>query len=106
MLRARRLPAFYDRRSRRHTRQGGLMKNGIIALAAASIFATGSAFAFHCPADMAKIDAALAKNPQLSAAQLDEVKKQRADGEALHKAGKHQESIDTLSKAMKTLNVQ
>ena len=50
------------------------MKNGIIALAAASIFATGSALAFHCPADMAKIDAALAKNPQLSAAQLDEVK--------------------------------
>ena len=82
------------------------MKNGIIAFAAVSIFATGSAFAFHCPADMAKIDAALAKNPQLSAAQLDEVKKQRADGEALHKAGKHQESIDTLGKAMRTLNVQ
>jgi len=82
------------------------MKNGIIALAAVSIFATGSAFAFHCPADMAKIDAALAKNPQLSAAQMEEVKKQRADGEALHKAGKHQESIDTLGKAMKTLNVQ
>jgi hypothetical protein len=82
------------------------MKNGIIGFAAVSIFATGSAFAFHCPADMAKIDAALAKNPQLSAAQLDEVKKQRADGEALHKAGKHQESIDTLGKAMKTLNVQ
>jgi hypothetical protein len=82
------------------------MKNGIIGFAAVSIFATGSAFAFHCPADMAKIDAALAKNPQLSAAQLDEVKKQRADGEALHKAGKHQESMDTLGKAMKTLNVQ
>ena len=82
------------------------MKNGIIALAAASVFATGSAFAFHCPADMAKIDAALAKNPQLSAAQLDEVKKQRADGEAFHKAGKHQEAVDMLGKAMKTLNVQ
>jgi len=82
------------------------MNNGIIALAAASVFATGSAFAFHCPADMAKIDAALAKNPQLSAAQLDEVKKQRADGEAFHKAGKHQEAVDMLGKAMKTLNVQ
>ena len=82
------------------------MNNGIIALAAASVFATGSAFAFHCPADVAKIDAALAKNPQLSAAQLDEVKKQRADGEAFHKAGKHQEAVDTLGKAMKTLNVQ
>ena len=31
--------------------------------------------------------------------QLDEVKKYRAEGEALHKAGKHQESIDTLAKA-------
>ena len=82
------------------------MKNGIIALAAVSIFATGSAFAFHCPADMAKIDAALAKNPQLSAEQLAEVKKQRADGEALHKAGKHQESIDTLTKAEKILKIE
>jgi len=82
------------------------MKLGIVTLAAAGMFAAGSAFAFHCPADMAKIDAALAKNPPLSAAQLAEVKKERADGEALHKAGKHQESVDTLGKAMKTLNIQ
>jgi hypothetical protein len=33
------------------------------------------------------------------------VKKLRADGEVLHKAGKHQESIDTLAKAMKILNI-
>jgi hypothetical protein len=82
------------------------MKLSIVTLAAATLFAAGSAFAFHCPADMAKIDAALAKNPKLSDAQMTEVKKQRADGEALHKAGKHQESVDTLAKAMKTLNVQ
>ena len=82
------------------------MKLGIVALATAALFTAGTAFAFHCPADMAKIDAALAKNPQLSAAQMDEVKKQRADGDTLHKAGKHQESLDQLSKAMKTLNVQ
>ncbi|MEP7275242.1 MAG: hypothetical protein ABI812_02735 [Betaproteobacteria bacterium] len=81
------------------------MKLSIVSVAAAALFAAGSAFAFHCPADMAKIDAALAKNPQLTAAQLDEVKKQRAEGEVLHKAGKHQESVDTLSKAMKTLKV-
>ncbi|MEP6679257.1 MAG: hypothetical protein ABJB78_08160 [Betaproteobacteria bacterium] len=81
------------------------MKLMIVSAAAAALFAAGSAFAFHCPADMAKIDAALAKNPQLTAAQLDEVKKQRAEGEVLHKAGKHQESVDTLSKAMKTLKV-
>jgi len=82
------------------------MKLAIVTLATAGLFVAGTAFAFHCPADMAKIDAALAKNPQLTAAQMDEVKKQRADGEALHKAGKHQESVDTLAKAMKTLNIQ
>ena len=65
----------------------------------------GSALAMHCPADMKKIDDALAQNPQLSAEQMAEVKKYRAEGEELHKAGKHQESVDTLSKAMKILNI-
>ena len=55
---------------------------------------------------MKKIDDALAKNPKLTDAQMADVKKYRAEGEALHKAGKHQESIDTLGKAMKILNVQ
>jgi hypothetical protein len=76
-----------------------------IALFAATLFAAGTAFAFHCPQDMKKIDEALAKNPKLTAAQMDEVKKYRADGEALHKAGKHQESVDTLAKAEKILGI-
>ena len=75
-------------------------------LFAALMLVSASALAFHCPADMKKIDEALAKNPKLSQAQLAEVKKQRADGEALHKAGKHQESVDVLGKAMKTLNIK
>jgi hypothetical protein len=75
-------------------------------VAVAALAASGSAFAFHCPADMAKIDAALAKNPKLTDAQMADVKKSRADGEALHKAGKHQESVDTLAKAMKILDVK
>ncbi|MBK6803429.1 MAG: hypothetical protein IPG84_00475 [Betaproteobacteria bacterium] len=75
-------------------------------IAAAAFAAAGGAFAFHCPADMAKIDAALAKNPKLTDAQAAEVKKYRADGESLHKAGKHQESVDTLAKAMKILDVR
>jgi len=66
---------------------------------------SGAALAFHCPADMKKIDAALDKKPMLSAAQMSEVKKLRTDGEALHKAGKHQESVDTLAKAMKILGI-
>ena len=77
-----------------------------IALAAVLAFAASGALAFHCPADMAKIDAALAKNPKLTAQQAAEVKKLRADGEALHKAGKHQESVDTLGKAMKVLDIK
>ena len=77
-----------------------------LAVLAALAFASSAAFAFHCPADMKKIDAALAKNPTLSAQQMNDVKKYRSDGEALHKAGKHQESVDTLAKAMKILNVK
>jgi len=69
-------------------------------------FASSAAFAFHCPADMKKIDAALAKNPNLPAAQLAEVKEYRAEGETLHKAGKHQASIDTLAKAMNILGIK
>ena len=77
-----------------------------IALALVLAFAASAAQAFHCPADMAKIDAALAKNPKLSAEQMAEVKKYRADGEVLHKAGKHQDSVDTLAKAMKILDIK
>ena len=54
---------------------------------------------------MAKIDAALAKNPKIAAAQVAEGKKQRAEGEALHKAGKHNDSVAVLAKAMKTLGI-
>lgn len=76
-------------------------------LIAALMFAfAGSAFAFHCPMDMKKIDEALAKKPNLSAQQLAEVKKLRADGEAFHKAGKHQEAVDTLGKAMAILGIK
>ncbi len=67
---------------------------------------SSAALAFHCPADMKKIDDALAKNPKLTEAQMSEVKKYRAEGEAMHKAGKHQDSVDTLAKAMKILNIQ
>ena len=81
------------------------MKIRSILVAVSLALASSTAFAFHCPKDMKAIDDALAKNPKLSAVQMDEVKKQRAEGEALHKAGKHQESVDTLAKAMKILNI-
>ena len=81
------------------------MKLKQMLFAAVFMLASSAAVAFHCPADMKKIDDALAKNPKLAAAQMTEVKKLRADGEASHKAGKHQESVDTLAKAMKILGV-
>ncbi len=80
------------------------MKIHSIIVAAGLALASSTAFAFHCPADMKAIDAALPK-AKLTDAQMAEVKKYRADGEALHKAGKHQESVDTLAKARKLLNI-
>jgi hypothetical protein len=77
-----------------------------ITLFAALAFASNAAFAFHCPADMRKIDEAISKKPNLTAAQLGEVNKYRSEGESLHKSGKHQESVDTLAKAMKILNIK
>ncbi|MBI3530733.1 MAG: hypothetical protein HY067_22535 [Betaproteobacteria bacterium] len=75
-------------------------------LVVAAMFAiAGSAFANHCPLDMKKIDEALAKKPNISAEKLADVKKLRAEGEALHKAGKHKESIETLGKAMEILGI-
>jgi len=76
-------------------------------LIATVIFAiAGSAFAMHCPLDMKKIDEALAKKPNISTEKLAEVKKLRAEGEVLHNAGKHQESVDTLAKAMAILGIK
>ena len=82
------------------------MKLRGIVMALSLALASSSAFAFHCPKDMKAIDDALAKNPKLTDAQMSDVRKYRADGETLHKAGKHQESIDTLAKAMGILGIK
>jgi hypothetical protein len=82
------------------------MKIRSIVAAVSLALASSVALAFHCPADMKKIDEALSKNPKLSEAQMAEVKKYRAEGETLHKAGKHQDSVDTLAKAMKILKIE
>lgn len=77
-----------------------------LALAVATLFAAGTAYAGHCPKDMKLIDEALAKNPKMSEAQMKEVKAQRAKGEEMHKAGKHADSEAELHKAMKTLKIE
>jgi len=76
----------------------------LAAVLAAAISAP--AFASSCPAHMKKIDEALAKNPQMSAQQMTEVKQLRAQGEELHKAGKHADSEAALKKAEAMLGIQ
>ena len=66
--------------------------------------ASSVAFANSCPKEMKAIDAAL-PTAKLSEAQMTEVKKLRANGESLHKAGKHSESMDALGKAKKILKI-
>jgi hypothetical protein len=78
----------------------------VFAAALVVTMVASPAFAFHCPADMAKIDEALAKNPPLSAEQLAEVKELRAEGEALHKSGNHAESVKVLGEAMAILDIK
>jgi len=76
-----------------------------IALFAALAFASSFAVAATCPKIMKQIDAAL-PSAKLSATQMDEVKKLRADGEAQHKAGKHGDSEASLNKAKGILGIK
>jgi hypothetical protein len=75
------------------------------AVTALIAIASSPALAFHCPKDMKKIDAALAASPKLTAEQMTQVTKLRAEGEAQHKAGSHQASVDKLAEAMAILGI-
>jgi hypothetical protein len=75
------------------------------ALLVALAFASSLAFANNCPNEMKAIDAAL-PSATLSSAQMDEVKKLRAEGEQLHKEGKHSESMAALDKAKGILGIK
>ena len=57
----------------------------------------------HCPQDMARIDALLAESPAVSAEQLAEARRLRAEGEQLHKSGQHAESVQVLKQALDLL---
>jgi hypothetical protein len=79
------------------------MKKTLIALTL--VAGSGLAFAHGCPGEMKAIDAKLATNPTLSEADAAQVKKLRADGEAAHKAGKHDDSMRMLGEAKKKLAI-
>lgn len=74
-------------------------------IAALLLTLSGAALASNCPNEMKAIDAALGKMPALSASQMADVKKLRAEGESLHKAGKHAESMAALGQAKKLLGI-
>lgn len=79
------------------------MKSALLATVLA--FAAGSALAHNCPNEMKAIDAKLATNPKLADADAAKVKQLRADGEAAHKAGKHDDSMKALADAKKILGI-
>jgi hypothetical protein len=83
------------------------MKTRLFALALAAVMtaAAAPAFASSCPKHMAAIDKALAGNPSVSPDVLVKVKGLRAKGEAMHKAGKHAESMEALTEAEKMLGI-
>lgn len=76
-----------------------------VVMACLLIFSS-SAFAYRCSIDMRKIDDALSKNPAITEVQEAEVRKLRAEGEVLHKKGKHKESAEALHKALEILGIQ
>ncbi len=79
------------------------MKHALLASVLA--LAAGTAFAHNCPNEMKAIDAKLATNPKLSDADAAKVRQLRADGEAAHKAGKHDDSMKSLGEAKKILGI-
>ena len=82
------------------------MKAFIISTALVAGLLTMPTYAFQCPGDMAKINAALKAAPNVSAEQLAKAKKLRAEGGQLHKSGQHAQSVATLAKAIKILGIK
>ena len=76
----------------------------LVALLAAGL--ATPAFAFQCESDIAAVDAALARNPQLSASLSAEVKALLAEGERQHSSGRHGRAIRTLAKAKGILGIK
>src|SRR3954469_25510973 len=80
------------------------MRKHLLALVVGLSLA-GAAWAHNCPNEMKAIDAKLSTKPSLSKETADEGAKLRADGEAFHKAGKHDESMAALGEAKKLLGI-
>lgn len=71
----------------------------------AFIALAGPAFAFQCPADIARIDAAIEAGTSLSEEDLAMVIELRDEGAAQHEAGEHAASVETLAQALELLGL-
>ena len=74
----------------------------LLPAAAVLLLSVSPVFAGHCPRDVKAIDKAMASStaaPDVKA----KVKALRDSGEALHKSGKHGESLQALHEALKLL---
>ena len=78
----------------------------ILTAAVLSLFVSAPAFAGTCPLMVEEIDVALVAMPDLSAEQTAEVTILRNEGDALHQAGQHQESVEALQKAKDILGLE
>ena len=81
--------------------KGKMMKKLLITAIA---LCANLAFAHNCPNEMKAIDAKMS-SVNLSDADMAKVKSLREEGEKFHKAGKHTESMEALTKAEKLLNI-
>ena len=81
-----------------------MFKRTLFAAGRLALLAT-PALAAQCPANMRQIDAAL-QTAQVSAADKAKAMELRQEGERLHAAGQHQQSMDKLTEAKKILKIQ
>ena len=79
-----------------------ILLSATIAVIAVGYFST-PALAGHCPRDVKKINAAMSK---MDGKKMSMAKDAAAKGLALHKGGKHGESIKVLHAAMKDLGIK
>ena len=63
------------------------------------------AFANSCPVEMKAIDTKMSSTKDLSEEKMTKVKALRAEGEKLHKEGKHAESMKALQEAKNLLGI-
>lgn len=71
----------------------------------AAMIAAPLAYAHNCPIQMKAIDEKLSSSSDISPEQAKKAKALRAEGERLHKEGKHDESMKVLQDAKKALGM-